>query len=169
VNGGQVTYAGYVSVTATESGAFVSDPQEPVPSPRPTPTPFVPEIDLCSSGETWNMRRGDFRELASKIGWKIADDGTPTDVRGLSFTEIKKRLTDNGFSEFINLNFIDHPGGFDFEGKINNRWYHVTIYPGTKRQSRTNPRRVPKAGLPLRKFEIHCEEFYKRPQTHLFN
>ncbi len=141
-------------------------PQNPVPQPPPTPTPTPP--DPCNSPETWNIRLGDFRQLGKPIGFNFADNGTPKDKRGFSFTKVVKRLNDSGFSSFINLNFIDHPGGFDYEGKINRRWYHVTIYPTTQRQSTTNPRQDPKFNLPVRKLEIHCESNYARPQTHLF-
>jgi hypothetical protein len=103
------------------------------------------------------VRLSDFRQLGSSIGFEFSDDGTPKDKLNNSFKQVKKDLEWAGFWEFPNLNFIDHPGGFDFEGRINGRWYHVTIYPTNRRQSRTNPRRVSDFDLPVRKIEIHCE------------
>ena len=139
-------------------------PQDPKPQPRPTPLP-----DPCNSADSWNTRLQDWRQLGKSIGWNFADNGRPIDRQNRSFKQIKADLEWAGFWEFLNLNFIDHPGGWDFEGRINGRWYHVTIYPTRVRQSRTNPRRVSNFDLPLSGIEIHCETNFARLQTHLWS
>jgi len=116
-----------------------SDPSGLYPPEREEP---------CNSPKNWKRKLRDFREIGNRIGWRIADNGRPRDVRKYSYKEVLRRLEKAGFEWFPNANY-PHWGGTDYEGKINRRWYHVTVFYPKVDESR-----------PPSDLAIQCEEWY---------
>jgi hypothetical protein len=86
---------------------------------HPPAVPWQPSNDVYKNA---------LQKIASATGsgldqnWKISPGGK-------SYDDALRGLGDMGFKPFFNPN-PDHWGGADFEGKIGEHWYHVTVgYP----------------------------------------
>jgi hypothetical protein len=122
----------------------------PTPSGEPDGCP-------CDQVETEKALRKIADEIGAKLGegWRIEDLVRP-------YNDVVKDLRDNGFEPFFNPN-PPHWGGKDFQGQVNNRWYHVTVFYPYTRKYKIGPRGLPypmevfDPTKPPPRVDIHCD------------
>jgi len=153
-------------------------PQNPLPTPKPTagpsptPGPGQPHED-CYDPDNWNRKLQDLRTIGRAIGWTVADNGAPHNRDKIGFNEASENLKKIGFEVFnSNVNPV-HWGGTDYQGKVDGRWYHLTMYPRQilVGQSALGNSFKPDYKKTPARIEMHCERWYYRPNSaaHFFD
>lgn len=124
--------------------------------------PSATGCDPCNDPSNWNNRLSDARKIASALGWEVNDGGQWSDNSHLSFNEVAKRLAANGFERFIGNISAEHRGGWDYEGQINGRWYHITVMRPSQSWIELLTGKAHRTKPPP-KIDIHCERYYYKP------
>jgi hypothetical protein len=125
--------------------------------------------DTCndrSDPANWKRLLGDQRKLGEWVGFKVDDYGNILKLNTDEPGTVIARLKDHKFSWFAD----GHPAHFgytDYEGQINERWYHVSVRKPDGGDSifsphDTKPYWLVWPGQPPN-ITIRCEEFYLRP------
>ena len=119
---------------------------------RPDDTEGCP----CDPVEVEKALRKIAESIGAKLGerWRIDNLVNPYD-------KVVEDLKREGFEPFFNPN-PPHWGGSDFQGRINNRWYHVIVFYPYSRQNKIGrggvyPASVFDPSKPPPRVDIHCD------------
>lgn len=125
-------------------------------------------VDPCDSGTYASEIQSDLSQIATAMGGRLDAKWNIQTPRRLTVETAVGRLENSGFAQFHSYN-AEHPG-FNLQGQLNGRWYHVTVSPvstpnaavnANQRASGPNAaRNSPSNNSPNRinKVTAHCEK-----------